>query len=73
MKKTFNAPELVELDFSETNNVPCGVKGRKIVSTSGPKVLEYSPNCFNVTRFFSNAGSFDDSLEVSYDFDENED
>ena len=74
MKKTFNAPEIVELDFSETSNVTCGVKGRRVITgTSGCGQKLTFGNCFNVTTLFGNDGSFDDDIEVSFDFDESED
>ena len=73
MKKTFNAPEIVELDFKDTSSLSCGVDGRRVQRVSGdPKLLSYGA-CFSVMNFMGSENSFDNDAEQFFDFDENED
>lgn len=68
MKKTFNAPEIVELDFKETNAI-CGVGGKRVKYMSGPITLDTSGDCFNVKGYFNLrfGAAFDDNDEENYD------
>ena len=62
MKKIFNAPDILELDFKETA-VTCGAKGKKLTMTSGTRLMStknYSTNSWFIGLF---GGTFGDETE----------
>ncbi len=58
MKKTYIAPQMMELNFRDTA-ATCGIKQRRVVGTSGNMLLT-DPKCFSLTHWLGGMGSFGD-------------
>ena len=58
MKKTYIAPQMMELNFRDTEST-CGIKQRRVVSTSGNMSFT-DPKCFSLNNWLTGMGSFGD-------------
>ncbi len=69
MKKTFNTPDIVELDFRDTSATACGVDGKRVDGSSGYIGLKSASGCWNLRSWLGGAfsGVFDDEDEKTYE------